>query len=264
MTDVTTYQVQNEIAIITMDKPPINGLGAALRAGIAAGLAQANQDPSIQAIVLIGTPRAFSGGADITEFGTAKQTQEPTLRIVIDTMESSSKPIVAAISGFCLGGGLELALGCHFRVALADATLGLPEVKLGLLPGGGGTQRLPRLLGFEKAVNMIVSGAHIPALKFKDTLLIDQIIEGDLTEGALAFARSVIAKNLPLKRVRDLSVPGVPTEDALAQARAAVVASAKRFPAPVKCFDAVCASFQSASFEAGLTEERRLFSQLIT
>jgi 3-hydroxyacyl-CoA dehydrogenase len=161
-----------------------------------------------------------------------------------------------------LGGGLELALGCHFRVALPDATLGLPEVKLGILPGGGGTQRLPRLLGFEKAVDMIVAGVHLPASKFKDTLLLDQVVEGDLLQAALAFARKVIAQKEPLKRVRDRTVPDIPTDEALAEKRKAVVAAAKRFPAPVSCFDAVCASFKSTSFDAGLAEERRLITEL--
>ena len=262
MTEFATYQTQGEIAIISMNKPPINGLGAALREGIGAGLNKALSDPSIQAVVLIGTPRAFSGGADITEFGTPKATHEPTLRTIIETMEANSKPIVAAISGFCLGGGLEFALGCHFRVALPDATLGLPEVKLGILPGGGGTQRLPRLLGFEKAVEMIVGGLHVPAIKFKDTLLLDQIVEGDLLEAAIAFARKVVAQGEPLKRVRDRTVPDIPTDAVLAEKRKAVVAAAKRFPAPVSCFDSVCASFKSASFDSGLLEERRLITEL--
>jgi 3-hydroxyacyl-CoA dehydrogenase len=262
MSEFATYAVQGEIAVISMNKPPINGLGAALREGIGAGLTQALNDPNVKGIVLIGTPRAFSGGADITEFGTPKTTHEPTLRTVVQTMEAGNKPVIAAISGFCLGGGLELALGCHFRVALPDATLGLPEVKLGILPGGGGTQRLPRLLGFEKAVDMIVAGVHLPASKFKDTLLLDQIVEGDLLEAALAFARKVIAQNEPLKRVRDRTVPDIPTDEALAEKRKTVVAAAKRFPAPVSCFDAVCASFKSASFDEGLAEERRLITEL--
>ena len=262
MTEFATYEVQGEIAIISMNKPPINGLGAALREGIGAGLTQAFNDPKVKGIVLIGTPRAFSGGADITEFGTPKTTYEPTLRTVVEMIEAGNKPVIAAISGFCLGGGLELALGCHFRVALPDATLGLPEVKLGILPGGGGTQRLPRLLGFEKAVDMIVAGTHMPANKFKDTLLIDQIVEGDLLEAALAFAHKVIAQNEPLKRVRDRTVSGIPTDEALAEKRKAVVAAAKRFPAPVSCFDAVCASFKSATFDEGLAEERRLITEL--
>ena len=262
MTEFASYAVQDDIAVISMNKPPINGLGAALREGIGAGLTQALNDPNVKGIVLIGTPRAFSGGADITEFGTPKTTHEPTLRTVVEMMEAGNKPVVAAISGFCLGGGLELALGCHFRIALPDATLGLPEVKLGILPGGGGTQRLPRLLGFEKAVDMIVAGVHLPASKFKDTLLLDQIVEGDLLEAALAFARKVIAQNEPLKRVRDRTVTDIPTDEALAEKRKAVVAAAKRFPAPVSCFDAVCASFKSTSFDAGLAEERRLITEL--
>jgi len=153
------YEIDGEIAVIAMDKPPINGLGAQLRKGIADALDLASADPAVKAIVLIGTPRAFSGGADVTEFGTPKALREPNLRVVISLLEDSAKPVIAAISGVCMGGGLELALGAHFRVALPDALLGLPEVKLGLLPGAGGTQRLPRLIGLEAALNMIVYGA---------------------------------------------------------------------------------------------------------
>ena len=262
MTEFATYAVEGEIAVISMNKPPINGLGAALREGIGAGLTQAFNDPTVKGVVLIGTPRAFSGGADITEFGTSKATHEPTLRTVVEMLDAGDKPVIAAISGFCLGGGLELALGCHFRVALPNATLGLPEVKLGILPGGGGTQRLPRLLGFEKAVDMIVSGTHMSASTFKDSLLIDQIVESDLLEAALAFARKVVTQNEPLKRVRDRTVPDIPTDDALAEKRKTVVAAAKRFPAPISCFDAVCAGFKSASFDEGLAEERRLITEL--
>ena len=263
MTEFVKYTVQGEVAVIAMDKAPINGLGAALRAGIAAALARAYADQTIKAIVLIGTPRAFSGGADITEFGTPKASQEPHLRTVLDSIENSTKPVVAAISGFCLGGGLELALGCHFRVALADATLGLPEVKLGLLPGGGGTQRLPRLLGFEKSVNMIVSGTLLQAAKLKDTLLLDAIIEGDLLEGATAFAREVLTQNLPLKRVRDRALPEIPSPELLEQLQKSISAAAKRFPAPLQCFKAVCATLNTSSFDEGLRVERELFLELL-
>jgi 3-hydroxyacyl-CoA dehydrogenase len=200
------YTVDDGVAVITMDKPPINGLGAELRSGIADALDRANADAAVTAIVLTGTARAFSGGADVTEFGTPKALQEPNLRTVISLLENSPKPVVAAIAGVCLGGGFELALGAHFRVALADASLGLPEVKLGLLPGAGGTQRLPRLIGLEAALNIIVSGEPVPAVKFKGTPLIDEIVDGDLLAGAKAFALRAVAEQRPLQRVRDLKV----------------------------------------------------------
>ena len=148
-------------------------------------------------------------------------------------------------------------------MALADATLGLPEVKLGLLPGGGGTQRLPRLLGFEKSVNMIVSGTLLQAAKLKDTLLLDAIIEGDLLEGATAFAREVLTQNLPLKRVRDRALPEIPSPELLEQLQKSISAAAKRFPAPLQCFKAVCATLNTSSFDEGLRVERELFLELL-
>ena len=254
--------VDADVAVIRMDKPPINGLGAALRSGIAAALDLANADAAVKAIVLIGTPRAFSGGADVTEFGTPMSLREPNLRVVISLLENNAKPVVAAIGGVCLGGGLELALGAHYRVALPDASLGLPEVKLGLLPGAGGTQRLPRLVGLEAAMNIIVYGNPVPAARFKGTPLLDQIIEGDLLAGATAFARQVVAEGRPLKRVRDLKVHH-PQADAFVQfARNTVAAGAKNFPAPLKCVEAVAHSVKKP-FDEGLRLEREAFVLLM-
>ena len=254
--------IDGAIAAITMNKPPVNSLGFALRSGIVEALDEANADPAVKAIVLIGTARAFSGGADVTEFGTPKASQEPNLRTVITLLENSAKPVVAAIGGVCLGGGLELAMGAHFRVALADASLGLPEVKLGLLPGAGGTQRLPRLIGLEAALNIIVFGEPVAAGRFKDTALIDQIIEGDLLAGALSFARNVAAEGSPLKRARDLKVRDAQPDAFLQFARNTVAAGAKNFPAPLKCVDAVAASL-SKPFDEGLRLEREAFVALM-
>ena len=254
--------VDADVAVIRMDKPPINGLGAALRSGIAAALDLANADAAVKAIVLIGTPRAFSGGADVTEFGTPMSLREPNLRVLISLLENNAKPVIAAIGGVCLGGGLELALGAHYRVALPDASLGLPEVKLGLLPGAGGTQRLPRLVGLEAAMNIIVYGNPVPAARFKGTPLIDQIIEGDLLAGATAFARQVVAEGRPLKRVRDLKVHH-PQADAFVQfARNTVAAGAKNFPAPLKCVEEVAHSVKKP-FDEGLRLEREAFVLLM-
>ena len=255
--------VDGEVAVVTMNKPPVNGLGAELRSGIVEAIDAANANPTVKAVVLTGTARAFSGGADVTEFGTPKAAREPNLRTVIVVLENSAKPVIAAIAGQCLGGGLELAMGAHFRVALADASLGLPEVKLGLLPGAGGTQRLPRLIGVEAALNVIVYGAPVMAVKFKGTPLIDQIVDGDLVAGATAFARQVIAENRPLRRVRDLKVKDAQAEAFLQFARNSVAAGAKHFPAPLKCVEAVAAAVNKP-FDEGLRIEREAFVALMT
>jgi 3-hydroxyacyl-CoA dehydrogenase len=259
----TQYDVRGTVAVVTLDNPPVNGLGYALRTGIVAGLDKALADDKVKAIVLIGSDRAFSGGADVKEFGTAKAGMDPNLGAVIKAVENSPKPVIAAIGGMALGGGLELAMGAHFRVAKPDAQLGLPEVKLGLLPGAGGTQRLPRLIGLEAALNIIVSGVPTPAKKFEGTPLIDAIIEGELLAGAVAFAEKAVADKLPLKRARDLKVKA-PAADAFLQfARNTVGAMSKNFPAPLKCVEAVAASV-SKSFDEGLKYERELFMQLMT
>ena len=251
-----------DTAVITMNKLPVNGLGFDLRDGIARALEQANADAAVKAIVLTGTARAFSGGADVTEFGKPKQLREPNLRVVIALLENNPKPVIAAIAGVCLGGGLELAMGAHFRVALADASLGLPEVKLGLLPGAGGTQRLPRLIGVEAALNVIVYGNPVAALRFKGTPLIDAIIEGDLLPGAIAFARQVVAEGRPLRRVRDLKVQDPQAEAFLQFARKTVAATSPHFPAPLKCVEAVAHAI-SKPFDEGLRLEREAFVALM-
>jgi 3-hydroxyacyl-CoA dehydrogenase len=254
-------EAKDGVAVVTLENPPVNGLGQALRAAIVAAVDAAQSDPAVKAIVLIGAGRMFSGGADIREFNTPKATAEPTLHTVIRVVESSAKPVVAAIAGHCMGGGLELSLACHYRVASPDAQLGLPEVKIGLLPGAGGTQRLPRAVGVETALNMIVSGNAVPAAQLKDTALVDRIVEGNLLAGAVAFAAE-IANKRPLPRVRDR--PAIePNAEAFFQfARNTVGAVAKSFPAPLKCVDAVAAAV-SKPFDEGLKYERELFLQLI-
>ncbi|MBS0446680.1 MAG: enoyl-CoA hydratase/isomerase family protein [Proteobacteria bacterium] len=260
--DAVTLTIENDVAVIEMNKPPINGLGHALRSGIADALDAANAEDAVKAIVLTGTPRAFSGGADVSEFGTPNAAREPNLRVVISLVEGSPKPVVAAIAGVCLGGGLELALGAHFRVALPDASLGLPEVKLGLLPGAGGTQRLPRLIGLEAALNMIVSGEAVPASRLAGTPLIDAIVEGDLKEGAMRYARQVVADGRPLKRARDLKVQHPNPAAFLQFARNTVAATAKGFPAPLACVEAVAHSI-AKPFDEGLRLEREAFVALM-
>jgi 3-hydroxyacyl-CoA dehydrogenase len=190
------------VAVITVDNPPVNALKRDVRAGIRDAFIAARDDAAIEAIILTGAGRTFIAGADITEFG--KLPQAPSLIDVIKEIDTITKPTIAAVHGTPLGGGLEITLACHFRVAAPDTRLGLPEIKLGLIPGAGGTQRLPRLVGIDRAMGMILSGDPIPA---KDALaagLVDDIIEGDLVAGAIAFARKVVAEKRPLRRVRDM------------------------------------------------------------
>ncbi|SET48135.1 3-hydroxyacyl-CoA dehydrogenase [Marinobacter segnicrescens] len=249
------YDTNGNVAVIRLDNPPVNGLSLGLRQGIVDGIKKAEQDSAIEAIVITGSDRAFSGGADITEFGTPRVMQEPILTTAIHYVETAKKPVIAAISGNCMGGGLELALGCNYRVSKPDATLALPEVKLGILPGAGGTQRLPRVIGVEQALNMIVSGAVVPAKKFEGTPLLDEIIEGDLMEGALAFARKVVAEKMPLKKVRDLKVKHPNPEGFFMFARNTIGAMAKNYPAPLKCLEAVEAA-ATKPFDEGMKVER--------
>jgi len=255
------YELHEGVAVVALDNPPVNGLGLQLRTAIVAGLDAAQADEAVKAIVLIGAGSLFSGGADIREFNTPKATAEPTLHNVIRVVESSAKPVIAAIAGHCMGGGLELSLACHYRVALADAQLGLPEVKIGLVPGAGGTQRLPRAVGVETALNMIVSGNPVPAAQLADTALVDRIVEGPLLEGALRFAREVAGKR-PLPKLRERAAVEPDAEAFFAFARNAVASVAKNFPAPVRCVDAVAASV-SKPFEEGLRYEREIFLQLV-
>ncbi len=258
----TRYDLHGHTAVITLASPPVNGLGAALRSGILASLDQALADPAVKAVVLTGNERAFSGGADVKEFGTPLAGREPRLPTVIAALEASPKPVVAAIAGVCMGGGLELALGAHYRVARADAQIALPEVKLGLLPGAGGTQRLPRLIGLEAALNMIVSGATVPGRQFAGTPLIDEVTDGDPLPAALALATRIVAEGLPLKRARDLKIKDPQAEAFLQFARNTVGAMSKHFPAPRQCLEAVALTV-SKPFDEGLRGERELFMGLM-
>jgi 3-hydroxyacyl-CoA dehydrogenase len=256
------YELHGQTAVITMNNPPVNGLGFDLRREIVEGLARAEGDANVKALVLIGSPRAFSGGADIREFGTPKSTAEPSLNTVVRLVENSGKPVVAAISGACMGGGLELAMSCHYRVAVKGAQIALPEVKLGLMPGAGGTQRLPRLIGAEAALNMIVSGEAAPSEKLAGSALFDEMVEGDLLQGALGFAGKVVAEARPLKRVRDIKASLANAEGFFQFARNTVGAAAKNYPAPLKCVDAVAAAV-TLPFDEGIRLERELFLQLM-
>lgn len=264
------YQVHGDVAVITLNNPPVNGLGLATRQGITAGLDKAQADPAVKAVVLTGAGKAFSGGADIKEFGTPKALAEPNLLSVILAVENCSKPVVAAIHSVAMGGGLELALGCHYRIAAPGCNVALPEVKLGLIPGAGGTQRLPRALGVEAALNMIVSGepvksemlAMLPGQKLFDKMASNAEA---LAAEALAFAREMAAKHadgsaLPL--VRNLPCKHKDGDAYFQFARNMVKGMSKNFPAPAKCVDAVEAATKQ-KFDQGMLFEREIFINLM-
>ncbi|MNM28154.1 Fatty acid oxidation complex subunit alpha [compost metagenome] len=257
------YQVNGAVAVITLANPPVNGLGLATRTAAVAGIRQALADASVKAIVITGAGKAFSGGADIKEFNSPKALTEPTLHTLINVVEQSTKPVVAAIHSVCMGGGLELALGCNYRVAAPGAQMALPEVKLGILPGAGGTQRLPRVLGLETALNMIVSGTPVASEKLAGTALFDEVIApgADLLAAAVAFSTKV-AELRPLPKVRERKVD-YPNHEAFLQfSRNTVKAMSGPFPAPLKCVDAVAAAV-TMKFDDGLKYERELFMQLV-
>ncbi len=256
------YQVQDNIAIITIDNPPINSMGLATRQGIETALAKAADDAAVQAIVITGANGVLTGGADIREFGTPVAMQSPTLHDLIRTFEASRKPVISAINGVCMGGGTEISLGCHYRVAAPGVMIGLPEVKIGILPGAGGTQRLPRVAGVELALNMIVSGDAVKSDVLARTGALDKVIEGDFNSGVLAFAKQVIADGAKLPRVRDMKIDLPNAATFFAEARAKVAASSKHFPAPLKCVDAIEAAVQ-LDIDEGLAREFELFSELV-
>jgi len=201
MSELVSLRTDGDVAVITIDNPPVNAMKHEVRVGLLDRVSRAAGDPNISAVVIACAGRTFVAGADITEFG--KPPRQPTAIAVIEAIEACPKPVLAALHGTSLGGGLELALGCHFRVAAPGTRLGLPEIKLGIIPGAGGTQRLPRLVGMEEAMAMILSGEPIPAREALDAGLVDEIIEGDLITGAIAFARRVVAEKRPLVLVRD-------------------------------------------------------------
>jgi len=256
------YSVEGSVALITMDNPPVNGLGYATRVALVDGLQTANADPKVNAIVLRGSGKAFSGGADIREFGTPKAWMEPNLLSLIRYVEQSDKPVIAAIHAVVMGGGLELALGCHYRICARGTQVALPEVKLGLLPGAGGTQRLPRAIGLQHALNMIVSGSTVMSERFAGTRLFDQIVDGDPLPAALAFAEKVVSEGSRKPLVRDLSVREPHAEAYLQFARNVVQSSSKGYPAPMNCLEAVAASVK-LPFDEGLKRERALFVELM-
>ena len=260
------YKVHGTVAVITLDNPPVNGLGFSTRVAITDGLAKAQADAAVKAIVITGAGKAFSGGADIKEFGSPKAIQEPNLLSVILAIENASKPVVAAVHTVTMGGGLELALGCHYRIAAPGCNVALPEVKLGLIPGAGGTQRLPRVLGVEAALNMIVSGepvksemlAQLPGQKLFDKL---SASVDSLQAEAIALAESV-ADTRPLPLVRNMPCKHPLGDAYFGFAGNMVKGMAKNYPAPMKCVEAVRNATQM-KFDAGMAAELAIFKNLM-
>ncbi len=259
------YEVRGPVAVLTLDNPPVNGLGYDTRVALAAGVERAVADAAVTALVITGAGKAFSGGADIKEFGSPKSMAEPNLLSLILMLESCAKPVVAAVHSVCMGGGLELALGAHYRVAAPATSVALPEVKLGLLPGAGGTQRLPRVIDVETALNMIVSGEPVRSevlAGMPGQQLFHKLIEGNFLEGACTFAAEVGARPGPHPRVRNLKARHANADAYFGFARNMVKGMAKHFPAPPKCVDAVEAAVKR-SFEDGLQFERETFLALM-
>ena len=257
--EAASYSLRDGIAVITLNNPPVNGLSNALRAALMAHLRTADGDPAVKAVILIGSAKAFCGGADIREFNHPRV--KPDLPEINDQQDAMQKPLVAAIGGFALGGGLELALACHYRVSLPKAQIGLPEVKLGILPGSGGTQRLPRIIPMAEAVKMMTTGTLIPAEKAKELGAIDEIVQGDLLEAAVLFAKKKLGQ--PLRRIRDMK-PQVEGDIKayFSKVREQVAKESKGYPAPleiVACAEAAA----TRPFDEGRKFERERFAHLV-
>jgi len=252
------FEKRGDVGIIWINNPPVNAISVGVREAIIDGVTKLAQDPELKVGILACEGRTFMAGADITEFG--KPPLSPSLHDAIKAVENSAKPIVAAIHGTAFGGGLEVALACHYRVAIASAKVGLPEVKLGLLPGAGGTQRLPRLIGVEAALGMIVSGDPTPATQAAKAGVIDKLIEGDLLEGAVAYAKDLVARKAPLRKVRDINVDaGKVPAGFFEEARKRIAKEKKNLFAPQRIVDALEAA--TLPFEQGMARERELFIQ---
>ena len=261
--DTVRQELRGHILVVTVDNPPVNALGATVRRELRAAIEAAEQDPAVEAVLLVGAGRNFIGGADIREFG--KPPLPPTLPEVCDRIEACRKPVVAAIHGAALGGGLEIALAAHYRIALANAKLGLPEVTLGLLPGAGGTQRAPRLLGARAALDLMLSGRHMGAKEAHALGLVDRIGETDvvLAEG-LAYAQDLLAAQAPVRRSRDADglADRAASRAAIEAARVETSKQSRGLFSPLKIVDAVQAALE-LPFDDGLRHERQLFLQCL-
>ena len=259
MTSPVSYKRQENVAVIISDNPPVNALGQAVRQGLVDGVERAAADPQVKAVVIRCAGRTFFAGADIREFG--KPPLDPPLRQVHEVIEGCTKPVVAAIHGTALGGGFETALACHYRIALPSAKVGTPEVNLGLLPGAGGTQRLPRLVGVENALEFVVFGRPVGAGKALEMGAIDEIADGDLEADAIAYAERLAAKGASLRKISEMPISQTPeTEAAIANFRARIAKERRGFFAPERCIDAVEAAV-TLPFDEGMVKERALFTE---
>ncbi len=263
ITQSVDLAARGRVAVLTVDNPPVNALSQHVRKGLHDGIKRATADSGVQAVVIVCAGRTFIAGADITEFG--KPPSEPSLHAVLDLIEGSPKPVVSAIHGTALGGGLEVTLACHYRVGVKGARFGLPEVKLGLLPGAGGTQRLPRVVGVEKGLQMMVSGDPIGADEALRAGLIDEIVDGDLTTAGVAFAEKVLDEQRPLRKIRDLTdkiAAARSKPEIFAEFRKSVARQTRGFRAPESIVKAVEAAV-SLPFDQGIKRERELFVELL-
>ena len=259
MSDTVSFSKQGAIGLIKINNPPVNALNQSVRAGLKECVEQGLGDDSVKAMVLICEGRTFIAGADITEF--AKGMGEPGLVPVIGNMETASKPIVAAIHGTALGGGLEVALGCHYRVALASAKVGLPEVHLGLLPGAGGTQRLPRLVGAQAALELIVGGGHVPAAKALELGIVDAIVDGDLEAAGIAYAEKLLADGTGPRAIRDIT-PEAAGPEVFDNFEKSIARKQRGFLAPFHIIKSIRAAFE-LPFDDGMAREEALFMELM-
>ena len=260
MSELVSYTKDGNIGVITVDSPPVNALSVGVRKGLLECMEAAEKD-DVEALVLCCAGRTFIAGADISEFG--KPPMEPWFPKVLDAYEGASKPVVAAIHGTALGGGLEIAMACHYRCAVSSAQVGQPEVLLGIIPGAGGTQRVPRLVGVEKALDIITGGAPVPAPEALKIGLIDELIEGDLREGAIAFAKKIAGKPDSLVKVRDKNDLVTGVDSAVFDKYRAKLAQRRRgFEAPQACVDAVEAA-TTMSFDDGMKKEAEIFAKLV-
>ena len=263
--DVTNFGTDSNIAILTLNSPPVNALSAQVREGLHEGIKKAKDEKSVDAIVIICEGRTFIAGADITEFG--KEPQGPSLFETLDMIENSNKPVIAAIHGTALGGGLEVALTCHYRIAIPSAKCGLPEVQLGLLPGAGGTQRLPRVVGVEKALQMVTSGQHVSAKECLEMGLVDELAsEEKLLEDAIILAKKIVSEKRPLVKIRDMNEKvdaAKGNETIFSEFRKSIARRARGFLAPeynIQCIEAAV----NLPFDEGIKTERKLFMELVT
>ena len=260
MTQLVEYAVRDGVAVIAVNNPPVNALSVGVPQGIVDGVARAGADPAVGAIVLVGAGRGFIAGADISEFFNPLAGENATIFDAMDALEGASLPVVAGIHGAALGGGLEVALACHYRCGAAGSQYGLPEVKLGLLPGAGGTQRLPRLIGPERALPLIVGGDFVPDEKARALGIVDRLVDGDIVDGAVAWARELADSGAPLRRIRDIATPKPASPAFFDDFRKSIARRQRGFLAPFNIVECVRAAVE-LPFDEGMARERALFDE---